>query len=72
MTTRKIEFIESYIREDGSGDYNWNDNHGELIRCRDCKYWSDDITQDCVQNNTIHWKADEFCSKAESREHGSD
>ena len=34
---RKIEFVESYIKTD-DGDYRWNDNHGELIRCKDCKY----------------------------------
>ena len=35
---RKVEFIESYWTgaEFGS-DYQWNDNHGELIRCKDCK-----------------------------------
>lgn len=32
----KVEFIESYIKI-GNGDYQWNDNHGELIRCKDCK-----------------------------------
>ena len=31
----KVEFIESYIKI-GNSDYQWNDNHGELIRCRDC------------------------------------
>ena len=31
----KVEFIESYIKH-GNGDYQWNDNHGELIRCKDC------------------------------------
>lgn len=36
---RKIEFIESYWTggEYGS-DYKWDDNHGELIRCKDCKH----------------------------------
>lgn len=34
---KKVEFIESYIKI-GNGDYKWNDNHGELIRCKDCKY----------------------------------
>jgi hypothetical protein len=34
---QKVEFIESYIKI-GNGDYQWNDNHGELIRCKDCKY----------------------------------
>ena len=34
----KVEFIESYWTggEFGS-DYQWNDNHGELIRCKYCK-----------------------------------
>lgn len=36
---KTIEFIESYrVPEDG-GDYIWNDNHGRLIRCKDCKHW---------------------------------
>lgn len=34
---KKVEFIESYIKH-GNGDYTWNDNHGELIRCKDCKH----------------------------------
>lgn len=39
---RKVEFIESYWTggEHGS-DYQWNDNHGELIRCKDCKHYSE-------------------------------
>ena len=32
---RKVEFIESYIKV--GNDYQWHDNHGELIRCKDCK-----------------------------------
>jgi len=32
----KVEFIESYIKLD-NGDYQWSDNHGELIRCEECK-----------------------------------
>lgn len=36
MEMGKIEFIESYIKV--GNDYQWNDNHGELIRCKDCKY----------------------------------
>ena len=36
---RKIEFIESYWTGGELGsDYQWNDNHGELIRCRDCQH----------------------------------
>lgn len=36
---KKIEFIESYRIPDDGGDYQWDDNHGRLIRCRDCKYF---------------------------------
>ena len=32
----KVEFIESYIKH--GNDYQWNDNHGELIRCKDCTH----------------------------------
>ena len=36
----KVEFIESYIKGvNGSADYQWNDNHGELVRCKNCKHW---------------------------------
>lgn len=35
---RKIEFIESYWTGGELGsDYQWNDNHGELVRCKDCR-----------------------------------
>lgn len=34
---QKVEFIESYIKN-GTGDYQWNGNHGELVRCKDCKH----------------------------------
>lgn len=33
---QKIEFIESYIKR--GNDYQWNDNHGELIRCEECRH----------------------------------
>lgn len=32
----KVEFIESYIKGVNGSDYQWNDNHGELIRCINC------------------------------------
>jgi hypothetical protein len=37
MDKKKVEFIESYIKI-GNGDYEWNDNHGELVRCANCKH----------------------------------
>ena len=44
-----VEFIESYIKVQG-GDYQWNDNHGELVRCKDCKHYM-----------TIHCTCDGCC-----------
>ena len=35
--TEHVEFIESYIKN-GTGDYKWNGNNGELVRCKDCKH----------------------------------
>ena len=34
----KVELIESYIKW-GNSEYQWNDNHGELIRCKDCVHF---------------------------------
>jgi hypothetical protein len=68
-TKRKIEFIESYWTggEFGS-DYQWNDNHGELIRCKDCKHarqmcqpWNDIVCEKNGQVNTPDW----FCADGE-------
>lgn len=58
---RKIEFIESYWTggEYGS-DYKWNDNHGELIRCRDCKY--NDVNQCMIKSGWFPVKPDWYCA----------
>lgn len=40
--TEKVEFIESYIKN-GTGDYKWNYNHGELVRCADCIHFNNPI-----------------------------
>lgn len=68
----KIEFIESYIKH-GNGDYQWNDNHGELIRCKDCKHGricDNPILGEIVdcQNGTpyVH-ELDWFCANGERR-----
>ena len=64
---RKIEFIESYFTGGELGsDYQWNDNHGELIRCRDCKKHD---TYDCqitfltAQKTPNDW----YCADGEAR-----
>lgn len=73
---RKVEFIESYWTggEYGS-DYVWNDNHGELIQCKDCVHWipgtitdKDDFIQPRCKRNGGVWLSDEYCSNAERRE----
>ena len=65
----KVEFIESYIKI-GSGDYQLNDNHGELIRCKDCKHGEickDEMGKAVVEcfkqyrQRTIDW----FCADGE-------
>ena len=54
---RKVEFIESYIKV--GNDYQWNDNHGELIRCKDCKFYGV-----CVLSNSEYG----FCAWAKPKE----
>ena len=68
---RKVEFIESYWTggEFGS-DYQWNDNHGELVRCRNCAkrktdkcllYWNE------IKDDET-WDDDWFCADGERKE----
>lgn len=75
----KVEFIESYIKPDGSGDYIWNDNHGELIRCKDCKWYEiyqlkKDGTDDRRYKPSYctllrhNFKPDWFCADGERRD----
>lgn len=64
----RVEFIESYLKI-GNTDYQWNDNHGELIRCKDCKYYRldcDGISY-CSRIAMYGWKDDDYCSRAERR-----
>ena len=63
---RKVEFIESYWTGDEFGsDYQWDDNHGELIRCKDCKH-RDPEDHKCDCGHDIQWqlpRADDwFCA----------
>ena len=70
--SEKVEFIESYIKVEG-GDYQWSDNHGELIRCRNCKYCGSE-TRDGVRFAKCELKhnrmpqGDWFCADGERRE----
>lgn len=69
---KKVEFIESYIKI-GDGNYEWNDNHGELIRCKDCVHWDKGHTEDCENSDSVcfhnGWcKPDFFCADGERKE----
>lgn len=74
----KVELIESYWTggEYGS-NYEWSDNHGELVRCKDCKNWiagyitdkDDFIPPKCGKyRQMVGHSNDDFCSLAERRE----
>ena len=76
---QKIEFIESYIKH--GGDYQWDDNHGELVRCRDCKHFyinvdfNDAIYNECKLNHAEGQDDDFYCADGERKEgeqNGSD
>jgi hypothetical protein len=62
---RKVEFIESYVKV--GNDYQWNDNHGELIRCGDCKFYNG---MDTFCDYEMIVSEEDFCSKAERKEDG--
>ena len=66
MDKQKVEFIESYIKI-GNGDYEWHDNHGELIRCKDCKWNSGTARKPYCQLFPFMRtrKADWFCADGE-------
>jgi transcriptional regulator with XRE-family HTH domain len=62
-----VEFIESYITGGIYGsNYQWRDNHGEIVRCRNCAYWKDEDLRDknpswlpCM---SVPTREDFFCS----------
>ena len=63
---RKVEFIESYWTggEFGS-DYQWNDNHGELIRCKNCKWYDERIS--ICENCGLPREQTFFCADGKRR-----
>ena len=67
--SEKVEFIESYIKVEG-GDYQWNDNHGELIRCNECRYYNSKPDSRGDKCDRIHWSRgiDWFCADGKRRE----
>lgn len=64
---KKVEFIESYIKVDGS-DYQWRDNHGELVRCRDCEFYTAEEKWCRRLGLCGVFGEDDYCSHAERKE----
>lgn len=77
--TRRIEMIEEYVIQQSDGtDYNplsyiWTDNKGQLVRCKDCKWyqtnysWNGKEHKVCANDESIRHD-DDFCSFAERKE----
>ena len=54
-----------------SGGWTWAEQKGKLIRCKDCKFYRQEIDM-CDEpystaHNVVH--EDDFCSRAERKEH---
>ena len=62
----KVEFIESYIK--AGNDYQWNDNHGDLIRCKDCKHYTHHFTFDLCSLTVLPRKPEFYCADGERRD----
>ena len=73
MEKKKVEFIESYIKI-GNGDYEWSDNHGELVRCKDCIYWDNAVfcaNHVCVKHSgprIFATQAEWYCADGERKD----
>lgn len=60
----KVEFIESYIKF-GDADYQWSDNHGELIRCKNCIHWQGASCPMINENGSNVTEPDWYCANGE-------
>lgn len=67
---KRVEFIESYLKI--GNDYKWNDNHGELIRCKDCKWFGDIGCAISIVDDTDKPSENDYCSFAQRKEHEID
>ena len=64
--TKRVEFIELYIKI-GDGDYKWHDNHGELIRCKDCMWNSGTVEKPFCMSESVQRPKDWFCADGERK-----
>lgn len=72
---KHVEMIIDYI-VDGE-DFQYSDNHGVLIRCKDCKFWSKYSSSSAASEYhhcsfgigvNLHTKADGYCHRGERRD----
>lgn len=59
-----VEFIELYHKGD-DGDYKWIDNHGQLIRCENCKHRGESKDGLYCKTYLIFKDPEGFCDKGE-------
>ena len=75
MARKHIEFIDEYLcpGDENCGyhdcDYQYFDNHGILIRCKNCKHWGELMNNygrvtACLMTEMVTGE-DDFCSRAE-------
>lgn len=66
--SKHVEEIIEYIM-DGE-DFQYFDNHGSLVRCKDCKYWRNKDPEQIPTASIMcgHMHPDDFCSYGERRE----
>ena len=76
--TKYIELIDKYeIRQSDLDEYNppsyiWRDNTGELIRCKDCKWFGDIGCAISIADDTDKPSENDYCSFAERKENDTD
>lgn len=65
MASLHVEFIDEYIRE--GYDYEFYDNHGRLIRCKDCSFYGAEGDELKCFYHHKDMSANDYCSKAMRR-----
>ena len=64
VIVKHVEMIIDYTT-DGT-DFQYNDNHGVLVRCRDCKHFKNGhLCEYFSQYGTIEMQEDDYCSRGE-------
>lgn len=58
-----IELIDKYLvtrNESGCPSYKWDDNTGEIVRCRDCKLWDETDSYGWIRLGNYYCKCKNF------------